>query len=315
MAPSHAPGSVDRSLLQCFFQQLQNDHGTRADEPLVSGQLILESVQLRFLRRRQPLVVLLVDQDATSGVPAVIPTARRRGTLSVQLGPRGGRTGPLPPLPGCGQCRPARRTAPQLPGLQCPRFPGRSHPAHPRQGRTPRPLLRLVLASPARPAGQVGQSEAVSDSDSNAEEITIDRSAVNAQKSAADGPRAGSLSTWAMLIQRVYEVDPLACPHCGAAMKIVSFIECRQRDVIERILRHCGLWEGPLRTLASARGPPGRTPQVPDEPRDLELVLDPEFAWRPRRPVRHASVPRAAVGTRPGVPVRPTSGPDRRDFF
>jgi hypothetical protein len=35
--------------------------------------------------------------------------------------------------------------------------------------------------------------------------------------------------------------------------------------------------EGPLRTPASARGPPGRTPQVPDEPRDLELVLDPEF--------------------------------------
>ena len=51
--------------------------------------------------------------------------------------------------------RSPRRTAPQLLGLQRPRFPGRSHPAHPRQRRTPRPLLRLVLASPARPAGQV----------------------------------------------------------------------------------------------------------------------------------------------------------------
>ncbi len=60
-------------------------------------------------------------------------------------------------------------------------------------------------------------------------------------------------------------------------MKIVSFIECRQRDVIERILRHCGLWEGPLRTLASARGPPRRTAQVPEPRCDLELVLDPEF--------------------------------------
>ena len=29
--------------------------------------------------------------------------------------------------------------------------------------------------------------------------------------------------------------------------------------------------------LASARGPPERTGQVPDEPCDLELVLDPEF--------------------------------------
>ncbi len=27
------------------------------------------------------------------------------------------------------------------------------------------------------------------------------------------------------------------------------FIECRQRDVIERILRHCGLWQRSLRTL------------------------------------------------------------------
>ena len=45
-----------------------------------------------------------------------------------------------------------------------------------------------------------------------------------------------------MLIKKVYEIDPLKCPHCGAAMKIISFIERRQRDVIERILRHCGLW-------------------------------------------------------------------------
>ena len=39
--------------------------------------------------------------------------------------------------------------------------------------------------------------------ESNPEEIRIDRSAVNAQKSAADGPRAGSVSTWARLIRRV----------------------------------------------------------------------------------------------------------------
>ena len=31
-------------------------------------------------------------------------------------------------------------------------------------------------------------------------------------------------------------------------MKIISFIERCQGDVIEQILRHCGLWEGPLRT-------------------------------------------------------------------
>jgi hypothetical protein len=57
----------------------------------------------------------------------------------------------------------------------------------------------------------------------------------------------------------------------------ISFIECRQRDVIKRILRHCGLWEGPLCTLASALGPAGRPSQVSEPRCDLELVLDPEF--------------------------------------
>ena len=75
--------------------------------------------------------------------------------------------------------------------------------------------------------------------------IIIDRSALTAQRSADDGPRADNVSTWAMLIKRVYEVDPLECPQCGGAMKVISFIERRQQDVIERILRHCGLWEGP----------------------------------------------------------------------
>jgi hypothetical protein len=36
-------------------------------------------------------------------------------------------------------------------------------------------------------------------------------------------------------------------------MKIVSFIEAHQGPVIERILRHCGLWKPP-----AARGPPRR---------------------------------------------------------
>ena len=60
-------------------------------------------------------------------------------------------------------------------------------------------------------------------------------------------------------------------------MKIISFIERRQRDAIERILRHCDLWEGPIRTLTSARGPPDGSERAGDEPRELQLVLDPEF--------------------------------------
>ncbi len=51
----------------------------------------------------------------------------------------------------------------------------------------------------------------------------------------------------------MYEVDRLEYPQCGGAMKIISFIERRRRDVIERVLRHCGLWEGRIRTLANRK--------------------------------------------------------------
>jgi hypothetical protein len=48
---------------------------------------------------------------------------------------------------------------------------------------------------------------------------------------------------WAILIKLVFEVDPLICPKCGGEMKIISFIEKRQTDVIEKILKHCHLWK------------------------------------------------------------------------
>ena len=47
--------------------------------------------------------------------------------------------------------------------------------------------------------------------------------------------------SWARLIQKVYEVDPLICPKCQGAMSIISFIE--ELDIIEKILRHLGLWD------------------------------------------------------------------------
>lgn len=64
-------------------------------------------------------------------------------------------------------------------------------------------------------------------------------------------------------------MDPLACPKCGSQMKVVAFIEPPQADVIEKILRHCGLWNPP-----PARGPPAAAPSVhdPDEPRELTYV-------------------------------------------
>jgi len=116
-----------------------------------------------------------------------------------------------------------------------------------------------------------------------AETVRIDRSALSSQQTQRSGPRPGSVSTWAMLIKRVYEVDPLECPHCGGQMKIVSFIERWQQEVIERILRHSGLWEGPLRMLATARAPPlAPTPSL-TAPGELELVPDGEFLEYRRR--------------------------------
>jgi hypothetical protein len=71
--------------------------------------------------------------------------------------------------------------------------------------------------------------------------------------------------TWAMLIKRVYEVDPLCCPECGGEMKVVSFIEPPQADVIEEILQHCGLWQS-------------STPRAPPDVDGLVLELDAAYS-------------------------------------
>ena len=56
---------------------------------------------------------------------------------------------------------------------------------------------------------------------------------------------------WARLIQKIYEVDPLTCPKCSGAMKVISVIE--DKEVIKKILKHLGLWERkakpPLKTV------------------------------------------------------------------
>jgi len=54
--------------------------------------------------------------------------------------------------------------------------------------------------------------------------------------------------SWARLIQKIYEVDPLVCPKCKGIMRIISFIEDQQ--IIRDILTHLGLW------LIRSRPPP-----------------------------------------------------------
>ena len=48
------------------------------------------------------------------------------------------------------------------------------------------------------------------------------------------------------MIRKIYEVDPLVCPRCGATMKVIAVIE--GEEIIYRILSHLNLlipWGGP----------------------------------------------------------------------
>ena len=51
---------------------------------------------------------------------------------------------------------------------------------------------------------------------------------------------ARARSAWARLIHKVYEVDPLECPKCGASMRVIALID--DATVIRRILEHLGRW-------------------------------------------------------------------------
>jgi hypothetical protein len=64
-----------------------------------------------------------------------------------------------------------------------------------------------------------------------------------------------ALKSWARLIRRVYEVDPLLCP-CGQKMRVVGFLA--QAPVIRNILGHVGRSFDPLKF-------PGRSPPLFDD--------------------------------------------------
>ena len=59
---------------------------------------------------------------------------------------------------------------------------------------------------------------------------------------ASDVSPSTAKRAWARLIKQVYEVDPLVCPRCSGAMRIIAFIE--QPEVIEKILTHLKMWPG-----------------------------------------------------------------------
>jgi hypothetical protein len=80
---------------------------------------------------------------------------------------------------------------------------------------------------------------------------------------------------WRELIKKVWEADPLICPTCSCEMRIVALID--QHGVIERILRHLGLWDEGER-LNPARAPP-------EGERVLELFSEDPFPAYSGEPV------------------------------
>lgn len=64
---------------------------------------------------------------------------------------------------------------------------------------------------------------------------------------------------------KVWEADPLLCPHCSREMRIVALID--DREVIRKILRHLGFWEEGVR-VHTGTDPPGEATVEPwlDDP-------------------------------------------------
>lgn len=56
-----------------------------------------------------------------------------------------------------------------------------------------------------------------------------------------DDSTGGLNKSWARLIQKIYEVDPLTCSRCGGEMRIIAFIE--DYKVVKKILDHLGIYE------------------------------------------------------------------------
>ena len=84
---------------------------------------------------------------------------------------------------------------------------------------------------------------------------------------------------WRELIKKVWEVDPLICPHCGAEMKLIALID--DQSVIEKILRHLELWPEQGGVASPSRAPP----RPDDGERIVELCFDDPFPDYDTEPV------------------------------
>jgi len=116
-----------------------------------------------------------------------------------------------------------------------------------------------------------------------APEATIAPPAPNQEPAAEPAHRRAARYAWALLIARIYEIFPLACPNCGSAMRIIAFLT--DPAAVRDILVHLGEPTAPPR-IAPARGPPlwdlpdARTgacdPHAPPAP---EYEFDQRLTW------------------------------------
>ena len=84
---------------------------------------------------------------------------------------------------------------------------------------------------------------------------------------------------WARLIQKVYEVSPLACPRCKKQMRVVAVID--NIEVIRRILEHLGLWLANARPFPRAHSPPGLRPLAEDSYAQLPVAEEEDYSQLP----------------------------------
>ena len=63
--------------------------------------------------------------------------------------------------------------------------------------------------------------------------------------------------SWARLVQKIYEVDPLTCSKFGGEIRIIAFIE--DYKIVKKILDHLGIYE-----FGKKRAPP-KMETCPDE--------------------------------------------------
>jgi hypothetical protein len=81
-------------------------------------------------------------------------------------------------------------------------------------------------------------------------------------------PRRLPSEKWRDLIQQVWHTDPLRCPVCQNIMRVIALID--QPEVVEKILRHLGLW---TRSTAKSKA---RSPPTAHEPWTYEPCTDVE---------------------------------------